>query len=445
MKRKTKWLGGLMALVLLFTITALPVNAAISDFEATAGNGHAVADATITLGQTTYPVKIFDLTTIINDIRHTIPTYQGEMDFPFLIKVDPVSGTTLDTLPVPAPIGQGGQVDLSGHDLSDGLYMLEIRSNRPAGSIGGPDTGDFILNILTVEATADVGGGPNAADRSINPTAMAIGSNRENYENPSNNYESGAKNTWYIADENGNPIQGLDSTTFGPDPSAVLEKDGNEYKHLPEGNYRLVNTATVETMFGNPVEDTAYAPFSIRYPRCNTAVDKPLNPTHIEGSQTIPDSTLGWAIYNSGGICVASGAGATVPPEEFSNLPEGTYRVEFTETSPEGLSHLSSGNFQIQPPPPPPPANTSSSVSGSTPAVSGALSASTPGGAPVVGGNSGGSSAGAAASGATSTNSPRTGDNGILWYGLFFGAVGLGGAALLVVYRIRRRKRGEQP
>ncbi|WP_166082628.1 hypothetical protein [Erysipelothrix anatis] len=86
--------------------------------------------------------------------------------------------------------------------------------------------------------------------------------------------------------------------------------------------------------------------FEVRYPNPTVTVDKAENPTKIEATPAIAESTLKWVITSATGD-IKSGAGSVIV-EDLQGLDDGTYTVTFTETSPEGLTKDGSINITIK-------------------------------------------------------------------------------------------------
>ncbi|MBC1457649.1 LPXTG cell wall anchor domain-containing protein [Listeria newyorkensis] len=217
-----------------------------------------------------------------------------------------------------AEIDYAGTIDISS--LSDGKYYIVLKSYN----VFGYDTGTMIVNVQHVAATVDVTG----EHGKINPNKLTVGSDKAN-----------AETVWTIKDANGTDIE----TGTGSIPDTLLSS-------LKEGSYTIENTATIVTEYGNTVADTATDTFLIRHPESTTTVDKPINPSAITGGQKISESTLSWEIKGSDGTTIAMGTGKDVPKETITGLTEGSYTVSFTELSPEGETHESTGNFLIRHP-----------------------------------------------------------------------------------------------
>ncbi|EUJ25962.1 hypothetical protein [Listeria cornellensis] len=215
-------------------------------------------------------------------------------------------------------IDYAGTIDIS--NLSDGKYYIVLKSY----SVFGYDTGTMIVNVQHVVATVGVTG----EHGKINPNKLTAGSDKAN-----------AETAWTIKDANGTVIE----TGAGSIPDSVLSG-------LKEGSYTIENTATIVTEYGNTVANTATDTFLIRHPESTTTVDKAINPNGITGGQKIADSTLSWEIKNSDGIVLATGSGKDVPKATITGLAEGSYTVSFTELSPEGETHESTGSFLIRHP-----------------------------------------------------------------------------------------------
>lgn len=331
-----------------------------------------------------------------------------------------------------------------GPGLTDGgiIDLSELSLNFPAGEhtftfythslwpdppfAGGSDVAYVKINIRRAKATVEV----NGPYGTINPDTLSAG-----HVNDETGDESSTKISWTLTGPGGFSLSGTSQAEL--DGLLAKGPDGRYLNpSLVEGDYTLSNTATVTTDYGNDVNDTESTNFKIRYPLTTTTVDKNESPTSITGTQTIPDSTLTWVINDSNGETVARGSGANVPPTAFEDLPAGSYTVEFTETSPENLTHTSSGAFII------PTAVASQAPSSQQPGASSQGDA-----AVVVPSSSAGSSSQSTASSARNTgtsrvagNTPATGDGAN--FALIFALMGgsLVAIVAIVAVLIRRRR-----
>ncbi|MCB5953848.1 LPXTG cell wall anchor domain-containing protein [Enterococcus sp. CWB-B31] len=214
--------------------------------------------------------------------------------------------------------GTSFNFDISGY--ADGQYTVQInaigRWEMNGNSLPQNWVMTFGLELKSTDAAVipDATYNPNSIDTSF----------------------QGDNNNWVIKNEAGEVVaQGSGEVI-----------DDSILSTLEEGNYTVENTATATTQMGSEVPPTtATGTFTIRHPESTTTVDKPINPDSITGTQKITDSVLTWEIKDSSGTVVASGTGSEVPQDTIKGLEEGDYTVEFTETSPEGETHTSSGSF----------------------------------------------------------------------------------------------------
>ncbi|WZU01922.1 hypothetical protein MGH68_02140 [Erysipelothrix sp. D19-032] len=81
----------------------------------------------------------------------------------------------------------------------------------------------------------------------------------------------------------------------------------------------------------------------MRYPNPTVTVDKVENPTKIEATPAIAESSLKWVI-KSGTTDIKSGTGSIIT-EDLKGLADGSYTVVFTERSPRGFNQRCSERF----------------------------------------------------------------------------------------------------
>ncbi|MDL2276505.1 hypothetical protein LJC02_02510, partial [Breznakia sp. OttesenSCG-928-G09] len=235
-----------------------------------------------------------------------------------IYKSDP-SGIMADPTPIVGETEMNYNSTLTLPDIDDGQYLIVLKTYNP---LGISDSGTLFVNLTNVEATVDI-------NRKNNPTEASVGS--DNTE---------ATNSWEIKDKDGNIVGSGNDTD---DPMDVI-------KTLPEGSYTLENTATITTILGNDVTDTASEPFVIRHPEASVNIDKKENPSEITGGKKLDDSDLLWEIKDKDGNTVEKGMGDRVPNDVINNLPEGEYTVIFTEVSQEDETDVASDTFIIKKP-----------------------------------------------------------------------------------------------
>ncbi|QIK85294.1 hypothetical protein G7061_01095 [Erysipelothrix sp. HDW6B] len=108
---------------------------------------------------------------------------------------------------------------------------------------------------------------------------------------------------------------------------------------LPAGKYQVSFKETTVKGLESEVSET----ITMRYPNPTVTVDKAENPTKIEATPAIAESTLKWVITSATGD-IKSGTGSVIV-EDLQGLADGTYTVTFTETSPEGLTKDANATF----------------------------------------------------------------------------------------------------
>ena len=145
--------------------------------------------------------------------------------------------------------------------------------------------------------------------------------------------------SWIIKDSDGETLL-----------SGTGDVTSDQIAILKEGNYTIETTAVSETIYGNEISGVATDSFIIRHPQSTTTVDKAINPDSITGTKKIEESILTWEIKNTAGDVVKSGTGTSVPTTDIGGLENGSYTVEFTETSPENEVSVSEGSFIIRHP-----------------------------------------------------------------------------------------------
>ena len=111
---------------------------------------------------------------------------------------------------------------------------------------------------------------------------------------------------------------------------------------LPAGTYQVSFKETTVKGLESEVSET----ITMRYPNPTVTVDKVENPTKIEATPAIIESTLKWVITSATGD-IKSGTGSVIVAD-LQGLADGTYTVIFTETSPEGLTKDASTAFTIK-------------------------------------------------------------------------------------------------
>ncbi|MFV0395103.1 MAG: hypothetical protein ACK5LC_12025 [Coprobacillaceae bacterium] len=219
-------------------------------------------------------------------------------------------------------IGYNEVLDLSGY--AEGTYIILFKSYMIVGDVDVYDSGHALINIERVSATVDV----NGPHGNINPDNLEVGASKGH-----------ATSNWVIKDSNNKVVASYEDND---DLTTILNT-------LPEGEYTLSNIATITSKLGNEIESEEVSKdFIIRHPESSTTVDKNVNPEVITGTQKIEDSTLTWVIKDSNNKIIDSGTGSTIPNNIIKDLEDGSYKVEFTETSPEGETHTSNGSFIIR-------------------------------------------------------------------------------------------------
>ncbi|WP_159639833.1 hypothetical protein, partial [Erysipelothrix anatis] len=113
---------------------------------------------------------------------------------------------------------------------------------------------------------------------------------------------------------------------------------------LPAGIYQVSFKETTVKGLESEVSET----ITMRYPNPTVTVDKAENPTKIEATPAIAESSLKWVI-KSGTTEVKSGTGSIIT-EDLKGLADGSYTVVFTERSPEDLTKDAQKEFTVKAP-----------------------------------------------------------------------------------------------
>ncbi|MCO6018511.1 hypothetical protein CKN86_01035 [Carnobacterium divergens] len=288
----------------------------------TLGDGKYTIETTVT-GKTMHGNPLTNKTNDNFEIRH--PESTTLVDRPInpesltgtkKIEDSELTWTIYDKNNQPIATGSGNEVPLAEiNALADGEYTVKFTEMSPE-AIADTSSGEF--KIRRPESTTTV-------DKPINPESLT-----GTQKLPDSSLG------WVIYDKDGKPVaSGLGS-----------EVPSSEVKDLENGEYKIEFTETSTEGSTHSSDGT----FKIRRPETTTTVDKPVNPSSVTGTQKLPESSLEWVIYDSAGKKVASGVGNEVPLSEMEGLKDGDYKVEFTETSPEGLTHSSSDKFKLRHP-----------------------------------------------------------------------------------------------
>lgn len=288
----------------------------------TLGDGKYTIETTVT-GKTMHGNPLTNKTNDNFEIRH--PESTTLVDRPInpesltgtkKIENSELTWTIYDKNNQPIATGPGNEVPMTViKALADGEYTVKFTEMSPE-AISDTSSGEF--KIRRPESTTTV-------DKPINPESLT-----GTQKLPDSSLG------WVIYDKDGKPIaSGLGS-----------EVPSSEMKELENGDYKIEFTETSTDGDTHSSSDT----FEIRRPETTTIVDKPVNPASVTGTQKLPESSLEWVIYDSDGKTVASGVGNEVPLSEIEGLKDGDYKVKFTETSPEGLTHSSSDEFKLRHP-----------------------------------------------------------------------------------------------
>ena len=225
---------------------------------------------------------------------------------------------------------EGDIIDFSG--LPNGKYLVTLRAYKTNGI--DFDTGTISLNIQRVTTEVDV-------SSPINPDNVTISTDRADASSV----------LWELRDENDMVVASGDKSTLSDVSNGIGKAFDSDYLNaLENGNYTISIISTITTEYGNTVTDSSSEIFMIRHPQSTTQVDKPINPESITGTKKIEESTLTWEIKNADGDVILSGIGDSVPTADIEALEEGSYTVEFTETSPEEEVSISKGSFIIRHP-----------------------------------------------------------------------------------------------
>lgn len=198
---------------------------------------------------------------------------------------------------------------------------------------------EIIMPELTPAPTAEVTVIPHRAGTGYNPAEIQFQAT-----------PPGIEVAWHILRAGGEePV--LSGFDLAPVTGSTLVAELGRLPE-PDGDYEVQLTAgSVPVRAANAVA-TDRASFSMRFPRAGVALDSNKNPTRASGSAAIADSTLSWEVLPTGPSApggptsAPSGTGDTVPAATLAALPDGSYRVTFTELSPEGLSDAAFSDFE---------------------------------------------------------------------------------------------------
>lgn len=199
------------------------------------------------------------------------------------------------------------------NSLSENFYEIEFTETSPEKET---HTSKESFGIRFPESTTTI-------DRAFNPR-LVVGSKKI----PESTLE------WVLNDDIGARIE-----------SGMGDEVPQSYiLSLLEGHYVVAFTETSPEGDSHTSQET----FTIRYPESTTTIDRDYNPKQVIGGKKIQESTLGWLITDTFGTKIKWGNEAVISQEILSNLPEGNYLVDFTETSPEEETHTSNGAFTIR-------------------------------------------------------------------------------------------------
>ncbi|WP_159634652.1 hypothetical protein [Erysipelothrix anatis] len=202
--------------------------------------------------------------------------------------------------------------DLKG--LADGTYTVVFTERSPE------DLTKDAQKEFTVKAPVELPQAVILVDRPINPRSIT-----------GDKKLADSKLEWTIK-KDGNVLHTGEGKTVTQSLVDVL----------PAGTYQVSFKETTVKGLESEVSET----ITMRYPNPTVTVDKAENPTKIEATPAITESTMKWVITSATGD-IKSGTGSVIV-EDLQGLADGTYTVTFTETSPEGLTKNASATFSTK-------------------------------------------------------------------------------------------------
>lgn len=215
----------------------------------------------------------------------------------------------------------GDIIDLSAY--TDGLYYAEISKKKSQGSQLNPDTIYVLMNKESLLVSIEIVG-PHGM---INPEKVTYVVEPEISELQ-----------WTIKDEEGNFV--LDGEGSSIEDEILTTFSGSTY---------LINaTVKAQSKYGHQLKNQSESRFMIRHPKSDMKMDQTYNPTSIVGIKNIDESRLEWKVSETSGRLIESGEGEILSEEFLRLLPENTYEISFTETSPENETHISKKVFNIR-------------------------------------------------------------------------------------------------